>query len=178
VPTPEEIKQIIDLRKQGLDLEEIGKEMGGKNASTISRWFKSHGIDCNAILQPLQSKGQLQTNRSHEARTIFTREKRLELNDKFLKIVSDRIEEGELSASDLKAFATTYAIMVDKREILEPPVPLTVEDDGFFSDLESKADDVWQDVDAQDFPVQVDATKPQAMADPDLVDKSIADPKP
>lgn len=169
MPTADEIKQIIELydNGNGLSQGQIAKRLG-KGKTTIHRWLEDLGILTGTDAERSGTKKAL----------TWTRERRLQLNDKFIDIVCERIKKPDISTSDLKSLATTYAIMIDKREILEPPAPLKAEDDGFFSELECKAEEVWQDVDAQDFPVQVDPTKPQAMANPNLVDKSITDTEP
>jgi hypothetical protein len=56
-------------------------------------------------------------------------------------------------------------------ELLKPDEPqkaVTIADDGFMSAMESKAYEVWDN--AKNIPVQMDTTKPKAMADIDLVD--------
>jgi transposase len=170
VPSADEIKLIIELWNQGKSYGEVAKHFEGKK-STVQGWIES--LIKKGKIEPRTNGVRTNTKNATNAHITFTREKRLALNDKFLKIINDKIDKDDISPGDLKALATTYGIMVDKREILEPPVPLKVEDDGFFSELECKAEEVWQD--AQDIPIQVDATKPQAMANSDLVDKSITD---
>jgi hypothetical protein len=173
VPTELEIKTIIELWDEGKSYGDIAKHLNGKR-STVQGWIE--GLLKKGDIKPRTNGVCTNTKKATNAHIVFTREKRLELNDKFLKIVYERIDKGNPSPSDLKSLALTYAIMVDKREILEPAAPLTLEDDGFMDALDTKSSEVWSD--AQDISVSMDTPKHQAMANIDLVDKSIADQGP
>ena len=59
---------------------------------------------------------------------------------------------------------------IDKRRLEAPEKPPESESDGFFEALEAKTPEIWKDH-AEADAVQVDPLQPQAMADPDLVDK-------
>jgi DNA-binding MarR family transcriptional regulator len=169
VPNEEEIKAIIELWNQGKSYGDIAKHLNGKR-STVQGWIE--GLIKKGKIEPRTNGICTNTRKATNAHIIFNRQKRLELNDKFLKIIDDRINDNPTN-TDLRNLAWTYGVMVDKREILEPPAPLSIEDDGFVSALESKAEEVF---DAQDIPVQVGSPKPQAMADLDLVDQSQPNP--
>jgi DNA-binding transcriptional MerR regulator len=112
VPTEDEIKRITELRDQGYSLEEIGEKLK-KDKSTISRWFKSIGLDCNAVLQ------RCTTKKATEARRTYDKARRLELNDRLFT----RLEEflnGPVTPRDYKDIMVSYGILEDKRSLLEP----------------------------------------------------------
>lgn len=112
MPTEDEIKRITELRDQGYSLGEIGEKLK-KDKSTISRWFKSIGLDCNAVLQ------RCTTKKATEAKRTYDRERRLALNDLWF----EKIEKMLLDAKDsktLRELATPYGVAEDKRSILEP----------------------------------------------------------
>lgn len=163
MPTPDEIKRITELHDQGYSQGHIAKELG-KGKTTIHRWLQGLGLLSGTDAE------RSGTKKATEAKATYDRKRRLALNDKFLKMIEERLDD-EPSNSDLKALATTYGIMVDKREILEPPVPPTIEDDGLLSCFEEKAIEVFED--AQDIPVQMDSSKCQTMADLNLVGSDI-----
>ena len=111
MPTEDEIKRITELRDQGYSLGEIGEKLK-KDKSTISRWFKSIGLDCNAVLQ------RCTTKKATEAKRTYDRERRLALNDLWF----EKIEKMLLDAKDsktLRELATPYGVAEDKRSILE-----------------------------------------------------------
>jgi len=116
VPTSDEIRRITELRDQGYSLEEIGEKLK-KDKSTISRWFKSLGVDCNSLLQ------RCTTKKAAEATTIFSRNRRLALNDKLFGKLEGYIDEDDISARDFKDYLISYGILEDKRTLLEPFVP-------------------------------------------------------
>lgn len=112
MPTEDEIKRITELRDQGYSLEEIGEKLK-KDKSTISRWFKSIGLDCNAVLQ------RCTTKKATEARRTYDKARRLELNDRLFT----RLEEflnGPVTPRDYKDIMVSYGILEDKRSLLEP----------------------------------------------------------
>jgi DNA-binding transcriptional MerR regulator len=112
VPTEDEIKRITELRDQGYSLGEIGEKLK-KDKSTISRWFKSIGLDCNAVLQ------RCTTKKATEARRTYDKARRLELNDRLFT----RLEEflnGPVTPRDYKDIMVSYGILEDKRSLLEP----------------------------------------------------------
>ena len=115
MPTEAEIKRITELRDAGLSLEEIGEELK-KDKSTISRWFKSVGIDCNSVLQ------RCNTKRAVEAKRNYDHERRLELNNKFFNKIEDMLDLAK-TPNDLRALATPYGVASDKRTILEGQNP-------------------------------------------------------
>ena len=166
MPTEAEIKKIIELydNGNGLSQGQIAKELK-RSKSTIHEWLKNlRLIDSNG------SGERSVTKNATQAKITYDRARRLALNDKFMKLVEERIDQDPSNA-DLKTLATTYGIMVDKREIMEPPTPLQLEDDGFMAALETKTDEVWN---AQDIPIQMDSSKPQTVANPGLVDSKLA----
>lgn len=165
MPTDDEIKRIIKLHEKNYSQGQIAKELD-RSKSYINGIFQKLGLAVGV-------RERSQTKNATERHKTWTRERRLWLNDQFINIVCERIQK-EPSNSDLKSLATTYAIMIDKREILEPPTPLKIEDDGFISALESKSEEVFDDID-DNIPLQMDCPKPQAMADPNLVDKELSD---
>lgn len=167
-PTPEEIKRITEFHDKGCSQGQIAKELN-KGKSTIHRWLEELGL-----LDGTDAE-RAGTKKANDRNKTWTRERRLWLNDQFINIICDKIKNNP-SVSDLKSLGVTYAIMVDKREILEPPMSFEMEDDGFIDALESKAEEVFSD--AQDISVQVDAAKHQAMADSNLVDSCKPNPKP
>lgn len=112
MPTEDEIKRITELRDQGYSLGEIGEKLK-KDKSTISRWFKSIGLDCNALLQ------RCTTKKATEARRTYDKARRLELNDRLFT----RLEEflnGPVTPRDYKDIMVSYGILEDKRSLLEP----------------------------------------------------------
>lgn len=112
MPTEDEIKRITELRDQGYSLGEIGEKLK-KDKSTISRWFKSIGLDCNAVLQ------RCTTKKATEARRTYDKARRLELNDRLFT----RLEEflnGPVTPRDYKDIMVSYGILEDKRSLLEP----------------------------------------------------------
>ncbi len=112
MPTEEEIKRITELRDKGYSLEEIGEELN-KDKSTISRWFKALGIDCNELLQ------RCATKKATEAKAIYDRERRLRLNDLWFEKIEKMLIEAK-DANTLRALATPYGVAEDKRQLLEP----------------------------------------------------------
>lgn len=159
MPTETETETIISLWNEGRSYGYIAKSIGyGK--STVQNWIKK--LINNGTIEPKPASARTNTDKA----TTYSRDRRINLNDKFLKIVEARLAANP-SNRDLKALATTYGIMVDKREIMEPHVPLTREDDGLMSAMETKTDEVWKDV--NNYPVQVDSTKRKAMENTDLV---------
>lgn len=114
MPTEDEIKRITELRDQGYSLGEIGEKLK-KDKSTISRWFKSIGLDCNAVLQ------RCTTKRATEARRTYDKARRLELNDRLFT----RLEEflnGQITPRDYKDLMVSYGILEDKRSNLDPVI--------------------------------------------------------
>jgi hypothetical protein len=167
VPTEEEIKKIIELYNNGNGLSQgqIAKEVN-KGKSTVHRVLKGLGV-----LSGTDSE-RAGTKNANIAKTRWDNVRILELNNRFLEIVQERIEKNP-SGSDLKSLATTYAIMIDKRKIIEPPAPLQIEDDGFMSALENKTVEAWQD--AQDIPVQMYRYKPSTVENLNLVGQEFSD---
>jgi hypothetical protein len=162
-PTKEEIDKIIKLHEGGYSQREIAKEFD-----------KSVGW-VNGILKSLNIQSERSwTKNATAAKKNYDRAARLDLNNYLFNKICEMSKETK-SPSDLKNLIISYGILSDKRELIEPPVPLKTEDDGFFSELECKAEEVWQDIDAQDISVSMDTPKPQAMANPNLVDKSFTD---
>ena len=161
-PTKEEIDKIVKLHDEGYSQGRIAKELG-RGKSTINRVLQSLGLTNGTGPETFQTKNANTWNRA----------RRIQLCDKFIDIVCERIKKNP-SNSDLKSLCTTFAIMVDKREIMEPAEPIQMEDDGFISALESKAEEVFECNDS-DIPIQMDAAKPKTMADPDLVVQDITD---
>jgi hypothetical protein len=162
----EEERAIADALRAGKKPNQIHEETG-RGKSVIYRIMDSVGLK-NSPTGPT-----VRTKKATETRRTWSRERRLGLNDKFLDMVNGRVDDNP-SNQDLKTLATTYAIMIDKREILEPPMPLKIEDDGFISALESKSEEVFEDID-DNISLQVDCPKPQAMANSNLVDKDLSD---
>jgi hypothetical protein len=115
VPSKEEIERITRLRDEGRSLEEIGEELK-KDKSTISRWFKGLGIDCNEVLQ------RCTTKRATEAKVNYDLARRMELNNKFFKRLEEFTDE-KITARDFKDLMISYGILEDKRALLEPPKP-------------------------------------------------------
>jgi predicted transcriptional regulator len=174
VPSEEEIKLIIELWNQGKSYGDIAKHLNGKR-STVQSWIE--GLIKKGQIQPRTNGVCTNTRKATNAHVIFNRERRLAINDKFLKIIDERIDKNPTN-TDLRNLAWTYGVMVDKREILEPAEAIKMEDDGFINALESKASEIeWSD-NAQDISVQVDTTKPKTVADLNLVDSCKSNTEP
>lgn len=112
MPTEKEIERITKLRDEGKSLGEIGEELK-KDKSTISRWFKSLGIDCNEVLQ------RCTTKRATEAKVNYDLSRRMELNNKFFKRLDEFVDQ-KITARDFKELMVAYGILEDKRQLLEP----------------------------------------------------------
>jgi IS30 family transposase len=117
-PSEEEIKRIIELYNDGNGLSqgEIAKELG-RSKSTINEWL--HKILKGEQFANETERKKAQTRNATIAKKAWDHARIIELNDRFLEIVKERIERNP-SGNDLKSLATTYAIMIDKRKILEP----------------------------------------------------------
>ena len=136
MPTEDEIKRITELRDQGYSLEEIGEKLK-KDKSTISRWFKSIGLDCNAVLQ------RCTTKKATEARRTYDKARRLELNDRLFTRLEEFLD-SQVTTREYKDLMVSYGILEDKRSLLEPIAPVPVR---------TKLDDLIEAmVDASDIP--------------------------
>jgi hypothetical protein len=122
IPKDEE-KQIADALRAGKKPDQIHKETG-RGKSVIYRIMESIGLS-NGPSGPT-----VRTKKATEAKSIYNREKRLELNDTFFKRLEGFVEQP-ITARDFKELMVAYGILEDKRALLEP-----MQTDGSKSGLE------------------------------------------
>jgi hypothetical protein len=118
VPSPipeEEEKQIADALRAGKKPDQIHKETG-RGKSVIYRIMESIGLS-NGPSGPT-----VRTKKANEVKSSYSRERRLELNDRFFKRLEGFVEQP-ITARDFKELMVAYGILEDKRSLLEPIIP-------------------------------------------------------